>query len=44
MCELLDKKGKRKKKEKKKKKRKIIIDHMIGQKKREICAWCRKAG
>ena len=36
MRELLDKNGKRKKKEKRK-----ITDHMIGQKRREICALCR---
>ena len=41
MRELLDKKGKRKKKEKKRKEKRKITDHLIGQKRREICALCR---
>ena len=36
MRELLTKNGERKEKEKRK-----ITDHMIGQKRREICAMCR---
>ena len=36
MRELLEKKGKERKKE-----RGIIADHMIGQKRREMCALCR---
>ena len=39
MCELLDKDGEGNKKEKRK-----ITDHMIGQKKREICALCSAFG
>ena len=39
MRELLDKNGKRKKKSRKEKRK--IPDHMIGQKRREICALCR---
>ena len=38
MRELLDENGKRKKKKKRKEK---ITDHLIGQKRREICALCR---
>ena len=40
MRELLDENGKRKKKKRGKEKRKITF-HMIGQKRREICALCR---
>ena len=39
MRELLDENGKRKKKERKRKEENY--DHMIGQKRREICALCR---
>ena len=38
MREPLEKKGKQRKKIKKEKRK--IIDHMIGQKRREICALC----
>ena len=37
MSELLEKKGK----EKRRKEKRKITDHMIGQKRREICALCR---
>ena len=41
MREVLDKNGERKKKEKRRKEKRKITDHLIGQKRRKICALCR---